>query len=168
MKIISKHYVEEFRPRSNGRLSNFDSIVHTVSERDPLKYSNSHLVSFFRFFDRAEAILDDGKVLYGKRKNYSCVYYCGERLNKNELNELGIFWKNFFLEQGINSVIKCYNGKLITNPIDGSMTIDEFKKWIQTVEQILEDDIEQNYDDENLENAVNQIGKGPIFKKIRK
>ncbi len=127
MQIITKHYVEEFFPVNPDRGSQFESLVRTISEREPLKiYDN--LVSYFRFFDITEAILDDGEVLCGQRKNYSCVYYCGKRLNRNEISELGTFWENFCIEKGINSVIKCYNGELITNPSEGNITIDELQE----------------------------------------
>lgn len=127
MQIITKHYVEEFFPVNLDRGSQFESLVRTISEREPLKiYDN--LVSYFRFFDITEAILDDGEVLCGQRKNYSCVYYCGKRLNRNEISELGTFWENFCIEKGINSVIKCYNGELITNPSEGNITIDELQE----------------------------------------
>ena len=242
MQVITKHYVEEFFPVNPDRGSQFESLVRTISEREPLKiYDN--LVSYFRFFDITEAILDDGEVLCGQRKNYSCTYYCGKRLNRNEISELGTFWENFCIEKGINSVIKCYNGSLITNPSEGSITIDElqeskkhsiseldhdvipkiielqgiildkkhkslsvekmirflesamnygkFQIWLldnqidgiklstnDKLRKFLEEtstdeiltlyDIEQNYDDANLENVVQQTEKGPILEKIRK
>ena len=150
---------------------------------------------------------------------------------------------NFCIEKGINSVIKCYNGSLITNPSEGSITIDElqeskkhpiseldhdvihkiielqgiildkkqkslsvekmirflnsamnygkFQIWLlenqidgvklstnDKLKKFLEEtstdeiltlyDIEQNYDDANLENIAKQTGKGPILEKIRK
>ena len=127
MQVITKHYVEEFFPLNSDKGSQFKSLVRIVSEREPLKIFDN-LVSCFRFFDITEAILDDGEVLYGQRKNYSCMYYCGKRLKGNEISELGMFWKNFCIEKGINSVIKCYNGELITNPSEGNITIDELQE----------------------------------------
>ena len=57
MQVITKHYVEEFFPVNPDRGSQIESLVRTISEREPLKiYDN--LVSYFRFFDITEAILD--------------------------------------------------------------------------------------------------------------
>lgn len=109
------------------RGSQSELLVRVISEREPLKIECNHIATYFRYFDITEAILDDGEILYEKRKNYSPMYYYGKRLNKKDIKELGIFWENFCREKGIDSIIQCYNGDLITNPSEGSITIDELK-----------------------------------------
>lgn len=133
MQTIIKHYVEEFFPVNTDKGTQFESIVRNIHENEinPLKFNNN-LVSYFRFFDIAEVTLDNGKVIYKKRKNYSLMYYRGKRLNRDEIDELV-----FCAEKGVNSVIKCYNDTLITNPNDEGLTIDEFQEKVNSVVKVL-------------------------------
>lgn len=131
MQIMTKHYVEMYFPEfSDNNYPINKSVVKIVFERDPLKIYDD-LASCFRFFDVIETISDTGEVSSQKRKNYSPMYYFGERLSLKEISELGIFWKNFCIEKGIKSIIRCYNGEFITNPSEGSMTIDELQEKVK-------------------------------------
>lgn len=137
MQVMTKHYVEMYFPKFSDnkctKIESYKSVVKTISERNPLALGNDGicaiLVTHFRYFDQTEAILDDGEVLCGQRKNYSPMYYCGKRLNKNDIRELGECWENFCQEKGYDSAIKCYSGDvLIFNPEEESITIDELQE----------------------------------------
>ena len=85
-------YFPEFSDNKCTKIESYKSVIKTVSERKPLVLGNDGicaiLVTHFRYFDQTEVILDDGEVLCGQRKNYSPMYYCGRRLNKNDIREL--------------------------------------------------------------------------------
>lgn len=131
MEIITKHYVEMYLPVNPDRGVSFEPLVRPISERKPLEIGCSHITTHFRYFDITEVTLDDGETLYGKRKNYSPMYYYGTRLNKDDIKQLGVFWENFCQEKGINSLIQCYDGTIITNPSEGNLTIEEVKAQTQ-------------------------------------
>lgn len=136
MQVITKHYLEMYFPiysdNEEDEIKSYKIIVRTDSERKPLLIGDatfSHvLVTHFRYFDMTEVILDDGETICGQRKNYSPMYYCGKRLNKTDIKKLGEFYENFCKEQEIDSIIECYNGGLILNPEEESITIEELKE----------------------------------------
>jgi len=136
MIIEIKHYMEIFWPAHPDKKISFikkgkTSINHVV-EKDPLLFDNKAnrtIIMGFRFFDRTEAILEDGEILTGEPKNYSPIYYFGKRINLEELNP---FWQKIMKENKANSLIKCECGCFTLPPEIENLTIEEYKNNLFT------------------------------------
>lgn len=136
--IATKHYIEMYVPTTTGGVgTNFKTSVTQVADRDPLIFDNednASIIAGFRFFDVRTAVIseepgEEDKIV-GEREKYSPIFYWGKRMTVDDIQGLPISsWLLTLMKiENSNSAILCDCGCIITNPEEGSMTIEEYKK----------------------------------------
>ena len=121
-----EHYIEWFYSYNPDMGFSVDSLYFKITDRDPSLFINYKTCAFgFRFFDKTKYTLNNGKITYDSPSNYSGMYYYGKRLNEEELLEV---YNAMPYLIGIDSMIQCDCGKLITSVSEDDMTTEEYTK----------------------------------------
>ena len=135
MEKIIKHYIEKcYYGEPNNEI-----VIEEVEEKDPFKVKNDRSMLGFRFYDR-ECIIDHNKIYYADKENYSNYIYFGERLSRDEFEEVyglsGAYVDMIYdmKNNGIEDVCFTQDGSSFVPMQSGDMTYEEFLEKIPTQE----------------------------------
>ena len=132
------HYVAEYKVKLNGHydFDGYEERHRIVMERNPLAQEHQlnkkdfFEIARFQFYDVEVITTDSGEKYFSKPKNYSPIFYTGNRVTLEEFdNRFGRFgWK---LPKNVTSLIhypKTLNLSVnLTQETEG-ITIDEYKE----------------------------------------
>lgn len=117
------HYVEFFYPYNPDVANSRDETsIKKVPERNPLLLANNEYNNKigFHFFDVNQ---NNNPFLKENRINISSTYYYGEYLTADEITYIHEIMP---YTKGINRMIKCFCGYLVTHLTDEDTTIQEY------------------------------------------
>jgi len=135
MEKVVRHYIEKFFNRNSTGLNRFEVKASVIDSRNPLMIEEEKSLIGFRFFDVEEVIYDRNALNHMEtEKNYSGMYYFGERITCNDLvlaSDGDIIKRmqfDYLNRLGIGEAIFCEKtGEIIYPIIFEDRTIDEVK-----------------------------------------
>lgn len=127
MKKQCMHFIEKYYPNKDADNEKMFVMLSSADSLDPLDVEYTNGIMGFQFFDLT--IDDDGKI-GDQRVNCSPTYFFGRRITLDDVE--GVYcsvdlMKNYLRAKGLKEAIFCNNGRIIQDPTERTMTIDEYR-----------------------------------------